>query len=163
MIQHLVAFIKDESLDIAQGQIFVANKRIQTTWSADDDVGERFLVLEQFDIFLNWCATVEHCGFDFWEVFAEASIFVLDLVCKFSCMAHNQNRGLTRDGFKLMKGGQDEDRRLTKTGLGLTENVDTEKGLWDTFLLDCSEVRMLDLFSQNKSVVISHYGPSISL
>lgn len=63
-------------------------------------------------------------------------------------MAHNQDRRLTWNGLKLMEGGQDENRCLTQTGFGLAENVDTEKGLWDTLLLDCSEARMLDLFFQ---------------
>lgn len=47
-----------------------------------------------------------------------------------------------------MEGGQDENRCLAQTGFGLAENVDTKKGLWNTLLLDCSEARMLDLFSQ---------------
>lgn len=43
-----------------------------------------------------------------------------------------------------MQGRQDKDRRLTKTGLGLAENVDTEKRLWNTLLLDCRRSMMLD-------------------
>ena len=43
------------------------------------------------------------------------------------------------DGFELVKGGEDEDRSLSQTRLGLAEDVDTEEGLRNAGLLDCSE------------------------
>lgn len=44
-----------------------------------------------------------------------------------------------------MKGGQDEDRSLTKARLGLAKDVDIEDGSRDADLLDCGAERWLDM------------------
>jgi hypothetical protein len=52
-------------------------------------------------------------------------------------VAHNHNRDLAVDGLDLLEGGEHEDRSLTETRLGLANDIATEKGLRDGFLLDC--------------------------
>jgi hypothetical protein len=47
-----------------------------------------------------------------------------------------------------VEGGQDEDRSLSETRLGLAENIDVEDCSRDADLLDCGEAgRWLDLVS----------------
>lgn len=47
-----------------------------------------------------------------------------------------------------MEGGQDEDRGLSETGLGLAENIDVEDCGGNAVLLDCGEAEWwLDLVS----------------
>src|ERR1700761_973384 len=62
LVEHLVTFVEDKGLDVSQGQIFVTDKSIQTTRSADNDIGERLLVLEEFNVFLNGRTAVEDSG-----------------------------------------------------------------------------------------------------
>lgn len=137
MIKHLVAFIKDKCLDISQREHLVTDQGVKPTWSAHNDVWEGLLVLEEIDILLNRCATVEDSSLHVRKILAESCIFVLDLISKFSSVAHNQDGTFAGNRFQLVQGGQDKDGSFTQTGLGLTEDVDTEEGLWNTLLLDC--------------------------
>lgn len=54
-------------------------------------------------------------------------------------MAHDQDGCFPCNWLDLLKSGEDEDGSLTKTGLGLAEDVGTENGLWNTDLLDCKD------------------------
>jgi hypothetical protein len=66
-------------------------------------------------------------------------------------MAHNQDLTLSRYWLELVQGRQDKDRGLTKTRLGLAEDVDIENSSGDTDLLNCSEASgMLDLVRSTK-------------
>jgi hypothetical protein len=63
-------------------------------------------------------------------------------------VAHHKDGALARDGLQLVEGGQDEDRSLSETGLGLAKNIDVEDCSRDAVLLDCGEAkRWLDLVS----------------
>jgi hypothetical protein len=95
------------------------------------------LVLQDLGVLLDRGSTVEDSGLDLWHVLAESGVFVLDLVGQLASVAHDENRALSRDRLNLLKGGQNKDGSLTKTGLGLTENVGSENCLRDTHLLDC--------------------------
>jgi hypothetical protein len=54
-------------------------------------------------------------------------------------VAHDEDGALARDWLQLVESGQDEDRGLSKTGLGLAENIDVEDCGRDAVLLDCGE------------------------
>lgn len=95
------------------------------------------LVLQDLGVLLDRGSTVEDSGLDLWHILAESGVFVLDLVGQLARVAHDENRALSSDWLDLLKGCQDEDGRLTKTGLGLAENVGTENCLRDAHLLDC--------------------------
>ena len=144
LIKHLVTFVEHESLNIAQGEVLVTDESVEATGSTDNDVGEGLLVLEKLDVLLYRGTAIEDRGLHVWQILAESRVLVLDLVGEFSSVAHDQHRGFSRNGFQLVQSGQDEDRSLTETGLGLTKNVDTEESLWNTLLLDCRRSMMLD-------------------
>lgn len=46
LIQHLVALIENEVLDVSQRQSFVSDKSIETTWSSNNDIGVLLFVLQ---------------------------------------------------------------------------------------------------------------------
>lgn len=137
LVKHLVTLIEDEGLDVAQGELLVTDQSVQTTGGGDNDVGVSLFVREDLDVLLNGGATVEDTGLDVGKILREASVLVLNLVRKLTSVAHDEDLALAGNGLELVKGGQDEDRGLTKTRLGLAENVDIEDGSRDTHLLDC--------------------------
>lgn len=91
LVEHLVAFIEDEAVNVAEAQLLVAHKGIETSRSGDDDVRMGVLVLEEFDVLLHWGTSVKDSGFDFGHVLAEASVFVLDLIRKLASVTHDEN------------------------------------------------------------------------
>ena len=137
LVEHLVTLIKNKSLDVAQGQLLVANQRIQATGSGDNDVGISLLVGQYLHILLDGGTSVEDCSLDIGQIFRETRILVLDLVSQLTSVAHDEDGALARNGLQLVQSGQDEDRSLTKTRLGLAENVDIQNRSRDANLLDC--------------------------
>lgn len=140
LIKHLVALVEYEALDVAKAEVLVAYQGIQTTRCGDNDVRVSVLVLEEIDVVLNWSATVEDAGLDVRQILAETSILILDLESQFTGVAEDEHRGLASNRLDLLQSGQNEDSRFTETRLGLSENVGTEDGLWDTLLLDCGKM-----------------------
>lgn len=146
LVKHLVTLIEDKCLDVAQRKLLVTDQRIQTTGSSDNDVGVSILVGQKLDILLQRNTTEENGSLDIGQVLGETGVLVLDLVGQLAGVAHNQDRALARNGLQLVEGGQDKDRGLTKTGLGLAKNVDIQDSSRDANLLDCVEAeRWLDL------------------
>lgn len=151
LVKHLVALIEDKGLDVAQRKLLVADQRVQTTGSGDNDVGVSLLVGQELDILLQRDTTEEDGSLDIGQVLGETGVLVLDLVGQLAGVAHNQDRTLARDGLQLVEGGQDEDRSLTETGLGLAKNIDIQDSSRDANLLDCVEAeRWLDLGSTHE-------------
>lgn len=137
LVQHPVTLIQNEGLDVAQRQLLLADQSIQTAGSGDNDVGVCLLVRKGLDILLDRSTSVEHSRLHIGEVLAEPSILVLDLIGKFASMAHNQNGAFSRNRLELVKGGQDEDSRLSETRLGLAKHIDVQDCGRDADLLDC--------------------------
>lgn len=59
-------------------------------------------------------------------------------------MAHDQHGALAGNRLDLLKGGEDEDSRLSETRLGLADDVTSEKGLRNAILLNCRIGPMLE-------------------
>ena len=137
MIKHLVAFIENEDLTAVKAKVLVTYKSIQSTGRGDNDVGVGFLVLQDLGILLDRSSSVENSSLHIRHVLAETCILVLDLVSKFTSVAHNEDRGFASDWFDLLEGGEDEDGGLTKTRFGLAKDIGTQDGLRDANLLDC--------------------------
>lgn len=137
LIEHLVALIEDEVTDAAEAKGLIAHKGFETPGSTNDDVGAVVLVLEGLDIVLDGHSTVENAGLDVGQVLAEPVVLIANLVGQFTSVAHNDNRDLAIDWLYLLKSGEHEDSSLTQTGLGLADDISTEKGLGDTSLLNC--------------------------
>lgn len=148
LIQHPVTFVKNEGLHIAQRQVLITDQSVQSTGSGDYDIRVCLLVRQSIDILLDWSASVEHSSLDIRKILAESSIFVLDLVGKFTGVAHHEDGAFSRNRFELVKRRQDEDSGLSETRLGLAENIDVEDCGRNADLLDCDEADgMLDLNS----------------
>jgi hypothetical protein len=144
LVEHLVTLIEHEALDVAQAEVLVAHKGVQTTGSGDNDVRVGLLVLENVDVVLNGSATVEDRGLDVGQVLAETGVLVLDLESQLAGVAHDQHRALAVDRLDLLKSGQDENGSFTKTRLGLAKDVGSENCLRNAVLLDCG-YRMSDI------------------
>ena len=137
LVKHLVAFIENEDLAAVQAKVLVSDKSVQSAWCGDDNVGVRFLILQNLGILLDGSSSIENSSFHIGHVLAETCVLVLDLVSKLTSVTHNQDRSLPSDWLDLLKSSEDEDCGLTKTRFGLAENVGTEDCLRDAYLLDC--------------------------
>ena len=136
LVEHLVTLVEDEALDVAEAELLVSDEGVQTTRSCDDDVRVSLLVGEELDVLLHGSTTVEDGGLDIRHVLCESGVFVLDLVGELTGVAHDEDRGLTLDGLLLLESSEDEDGCLSKTGLGLADDIVTENGLGNALLLD---------------------------
>jgi hypothetical protein len=52
-------------------------------------------------------------------------------------MAHDKDGGLALDWLDLLERREYEDSCLTKTGLGLANDIGTQDSLWNALSLDC--------------------------
>lgn len=137
MIQHLITLIQDEDLAISEAKILVSDKGIQSTWSGHNDVRVCLFVLQDFGILLNGSSTIKDCCLHIGHIFAEAGVLILNLVCKLTGMAHDEDRGLTSDRLDLLESGENKDGSLTETRFGLAKDIGSEDGLRNANLLDC--------------------------
>ena len=137
LVKHLVALIEDKNLAASKAEVLFANEGVQATWGGDNDVWVSLWVLEDLGIGLDWGSSVEDSGLNLWHVLGESGVLVLDLVGKLTSVAHNEDGALASDWLDLLEGGENEDGSLTKTGLGLAEDIGTENSLWNANLLDC--------------------------
>lgn len=137
LVKHLIALIEDEDLAASEAEVLLANESVQATWGGNNDVWVSLWVLEDLGIGLDWCSSVEDSGFNLWHVLGESGVLVLDLISKLTSVAHDEDRALASDRLDLLEGGEDEDGSLTKTRLGLAEDIGTENSLWNANLLDC--------------------------
>jgi hypothetical protein len=153
LVKHLVTFIENKRLDVAERKLLFSHKRVETTGSTDDNVWSRLLVAEQVDILLHWGTSVENGGLHLRQVLAKTSILVLDLVSQLASVAHNQNLDLAFNSFESVQSREDEHCCLTQTGLGLAEKITVEHALGNANLLNCDEARMLDIVRQESSRV----------
>jgi hypothetical protein len=138
LIEHLVAFIQHEDADCPQTKVLVTDQRIKTAGGTDDNVGVGILVLEDLGVLGDGRATVEHSRLDIRHVLAETVVLVANLEGQFTGVAHDQDRTLAGDRLDLLQRRENEDSRLTKSGLGLADNVTSQHGLGNAGLLHCS-------------------------
>lgn len=139
LIQHPVTLIQNKGLDIAQGQLLIADQSIQAAGSADNDVGKGVLVRKHLNVLLDWSAPVEHRRLHIREILAEPSILVLDLIGKLASMAHDQDGAFSGNRVELVESRQNEDSGLSETRLGLAKYIDVQDRGRDADLLDCKE------------------------
>mmetsp|Transcript_31500 Transcript_31500/g.92397 ORF Transcript_31500/g.92397 Transcript_31500/m.92397 type:complete len:207 (-) Transcript_31500:60-680(-) len=126
-------------LDVIELEGLLLGKTEDAAGSADDDV--RAVVLEDVAVGLDGDTAVEDGGLDLGKVLGETLVLVGDLEGKLASVAKDQDGNLVLTGgegagVKLVQSGQDEDGRLTHTGLGLANDVHAEDGLGDALVLD---------------------------
>lgn len=117
--------------------MLVPDEGLQTTGSTDNNMRVSLLVLQDLGILDDGGTTVEDTGLDVGHVLAETVVLVANLESQFTSVAHDQDGALASDRLDLLERGQDEDRRLSKTRLGLTDDVTTKQSLRNTCLLNC--------------------------
>lgn len=117
--------------------MLVAHESVQSTGGGNDDVGVRLFVFENLGILLDGSPTVEDSGLYIWHIFAKSSVFVLDLIRKFTSVTHDKDGGLASDWLNLLECGEDKHGGLTKTRFGLAKDIGTEDSLRNANLLDC--------------------------
>jgi hypothetical protein len=117
--------------------MLVSNELVHAAWCCNDDVRVGVLILENLGVLCDGSSTIEDSGLYLWHIFAETSVFVLDLIRKLTGVAHDQDGGFASDGIHLLKGGEDEHRGLTKARLSLAKDIGTEDSLRNGTLLDC--------------------------
>lgn len=124
--------------------MFVADEGVETTGRSDNDVRVSVLVLQDLGVLLDGGATIEDASLDVGHVLGEPVVLVANLEGELTGVAHDQDRALAGDGLDLLEGGEDKYSCLTKTRLGLADDVTTKKGLRDTCLLNCKIGSMLE-------------------
>lgn len=113
--QHLVALIENKHFAVAESEVLITHKRIQSTGCGDNDVRMSLLILQNFSILHHGSSSVEYSGLNIRHVLAEASVFILDLICQLSGVTHNKDRCLAGDGLNLLQSCEDEYSGLTET------------------------------------------------
>lgn len=148
MVKHLVAFVQHEHLDVTKAEFLLSHQGIKPPWGCDYDVRMSVFVGQDFKIFLHWSSTVENTSLQVRHIFAESCVFILDLVCKLTSVAHNEDRTFPRDWLDLLKGGENKNSCLSETRFGLAEHIGSQDRLGDTHLLYCMIMPMSDCQSQ---------------
>jgi len=141
--QDAIALVEDEMLDVIELEGLLLGKAEDAAGSTDDDVGA--VVLEDVTVGLDGDTAIEDGGLDLGKVLGEALVLVGDLEGKLPSVANDQDGNLVLTGgegagVELVQSGQDEDGRLTHTGLGLANDVHAEDGLGDALVLDLGGV-----------------------
>lgn len=149
LVQHFVAFIENEDLNVAEAELRVANKGVQTARGANNNVRNRILVGEELDVFVDWRSAVEDTRFHVRHPFLEASVLIADLVSQLTGVAHDQDCRLSRNRVEKLKSCENEDCGFAKTRLGLNENICTQDGLGDGTLLDYKAPDELEMFAKS--------------
>lgn len=137
LIQHLVALVEDEHLEIIEFQIFSARQSQDSTWGSNHDVRSLLWVFQQLDIVVNWDTTVESGTSDLLQVFCESIEFLLDLVRQLSGVAQDKSWSwFWISLINLVEDRQDEHSGLTHTRDSLAENVLSGHSSRDALLLN---------------------------
>jgi hypothetical protein len=80
---------------------------------------------------------VEDLGLDILHVFGESLELPLDLKGQFASVAKNNDVSFSVDGSQLVQCGQHKNGGLAHARLGLTDNIHTENGVGNAFMLNC--------------------------
>ena len=88
-LEHFVALIENEDLDVGQVEVTTLDELEDSAWSADNDV--RLLdTLEQGYVLVKGHTAINNLGADVWHLSLESLELLLDLVGKFSVVAEDE-------------------------------------------------------------------------
>lgn len=143
LIQHLVALVEDEHLEVVELEILSVYQGQDSAWGSNHDVGGLLRVLQQLNVIIDWNTAVEGSTSDLLEVLGESVELLLDLIRQLSGVAQDQGRSWLWVGLiDLVQDRKDEDSGLTHARHGLAEDVFARDSGWDALLLDLR--RMLE-------------------
>mmetsp|Transcript_39396 Transcript_39396/g.51560 ORF Transcript_39396/g.51560 Transcript_39396/m.51560 type:complete len:390 (+) Transcript_39396:638-1807(+) len=155
ILEHLIALVENEHLQVVQVQGLVLGQVQDTAWGAHDDVGS-VGALQQLLLLLKGLATEDAFSLNVWHELGETREFALDLVGKLTGVREDKSGAGLRVLVQAVKHSQDEDGSLAHTRDGLAEYIDAHDGLGDTFLLHIAgmlkaaiDYRLLKLGSQH--------------
>jgi hypothetical protein len=89
LVKHLVALVEHEVLQARKTELLVADKGVDATWCANNDVGVGVLVGQKLDILLDRGSSVEDANLHIGKEFGETSILILDLVGQLARVTHD--------------------------------------------------------------------------
>ena len=90
--QHFVALVKNEVLDVLEGEGLCLGQSKQTAWSANNNVGA--VLLQNLLILLDRHASKEDSNLHIVGVFAEPLVLLADLEGQLTCVGHHKHRDL---------------------------------------------------------------------
>ena len=143
LVKHLVALVKDKVFQVFEFQVARVDEGVETAWGARHNVRRCFrnllLILGHRD------AAKDNHALDVRHVLGEPLVLGINLVRKFTGVAHHKNVELAVGWFELLEGREDEDRRLAHARLGLADHIGALNGLRDALSLDCFREREEDV------------------
>jgi hypothetical protein len=139
LLQHFVALVQNEMLDLLRVEVFVASQGVEAAWGGDDDVRALGLVFEELDVLGDWGATKHDRSAHIGHVSREARILVPNLVREFSGVTQHDHGNLPVNGLELLQGSEHKDSGFSVTRFGLAEDIHSKHGLGNAFLLHYCE------------------------
>lgn len=136
LFQHLITLIKDEVLQVLEIEFLVANQRQDASWCADNDV--RCRRLQRLLVLLDRHAAKEHGNLDAGHILAETLVLLADLESELTRVTHDEHVGLIVSRLELLECGENEYCCFAHTAFRLAEDVHTQDGLWNAFVLNCT-------------------------
>ena len=150
-VQHFVALVQDKVLDALEVEGLGADEAEDAARGADHDV--RAVLLQGLLVLVDGHTAEEDGDLQVLHVLGETLVLLRDLEGQLTGVAHGDDgRGADRaenyarsalpaldlpiGDFELLESGQDENGRLTHTGLGLADNIHTSDGLGDALVLN---------------------------
>lgn len=135
-LENLVALINDEVLALTELDGSLLDQDLEAARGGDEDVRDRSLKL--LPILLDRDTTIKNFGLDGRHVLLEALELLANLEGELAGVAEDEglNRLVVLLRVELLESRQDEDSRLTHTGLGLAENVRSEVRTRDALVLN---------------------------
>ena len=89
LVQHFVALVEDEVLQLAQVEVVATDQRQKATWSTYEDL--RRILLQLLDVLGDGLSTVHDINIYFRQVLSEPVILLLDLESQFSGVTHHKH------------------------------------------------------------------------
>ena len=112
LVQHLVAFIKDEDANATKAQGLVSDESLETTRGSHDDVGASILILQDLHVGLDGSTTVKDASGDLGHVLAESIVLIANLVGQLARVAHDNNGDFSVDRLDLLESREDKGSSL---------------------------------------------------
>ena len=123
LVQHFIAFVKNENLDVTHPKLLISYQSIHSAWRCHDNVGMSVLVGQNLDVLLHRSPAVEYRRLGFWHILAKPSVLVFDLIRKLAGVAHYQDRTFAWSWLDLLQGSEDENGSLPEPRFCLAKNI----------------------------------------
>jgi len=134
VLEHLIALIQNESLDLVSLEFLLIDELLDTTRSTNNNM--RGVLSQELIMLTNRDASIEDAHLDGRKIFGEANKFLANLIGQLASMAHNKGVDYAIFRDKLLQDTEDEDGGFPHTRFGLANDVHSEYSLRNAFLLN---------------------------